>query len=429
MLPIYNANDMRDIKQRLVNRADSMDENIIASVRKIIAEIREIGNEALFEYTKKFDGFDLDARNMAVTRQEVQAAYVHADPALVEIMKKSATNIRNYHERQKRETWKVEKSGITLGQIIRPLKRVGVYVPGGKASYPSSVLMNIIPAKVAGVSEIVMVTPPGKTGSIDPLTLVAADIAGADTILRIGGAQAVAALAYGTQTIKRVDKITGPGNIYVAAAKREVFGQVGIDMVAGPSEVLVIADDSADPRFIAADFLSQAEHDEMAACILIALDYNTALQARKEILRQLDQLPRKKIAQKSLENHGAILIAQDIKEAIATANEIAPEHLELCIRDAESCVELIENAGAIFIGHYSPEPLGDYYAGPNHVLPTNGTARFFSPLSVDDFIKKSSLIGYTKQSLEAVYKDIGAFAKAEGLAAHERSVRIRFEEI
>ena len=429
MLPIYNANDMRDIKERLINRADRMDEELLSSVRQIIMNVKEKGNEALFEYTRQFDGFELNENNLTVTREEINEAYAQTDPALVEIMKKSAANIQEYHTRQKRETWTMEKEGVKLGQIIRPLKRVGVYVPGGKAAYPSSVLMNIIPAKVAGVQEIIMVTPPGKTGGIDPLTLAAADIAGADTILRIGGAQAVAALAYGTQTIKQVDKITGPGNIYVAAAKREVFGQVGIDMIAGPSEVLIIADETANPKYIAADFLSQAEHDEMAACILIAIDYNTALQARKEILRQLELLPRKRITHKSLENHGAILIAQSIKEAIAAANEIAPEHLELYVKDAEEYLKYVQNAGAIFLGPYSPEPLGDYFAGPNHVLPTNGTARFFSPLSVDDFIKKSSLISYQKESLEAVYRDIGAFARAEGLAAHERSVRIRFEDI
>jgi len=429
MLPIYNANDMRDIKKRLFNRADKIDGQTVATVKKIIEDVKTLGNKALFEYTLKFDGFALLEGNLIVTDAEIKKAYGAVEGELVGIMKKSAENIRAYHERQKRETWKVTDGGRTLGQIIRPLGRAGVYVPGGKAAYPSSVLMNIIPARVAGVKEIVMTTPPGKSGEISPLTLVAADIAGADKILRIGGAQAIAALAYGTETIRPVDKITGPGNNYVAAAKREVFGQVGIDMVAGPSEVLIIADASANPAYIAADFLSQAEHDEMAACVLITLDHNTALQARKEILRQLELLPKKEIAEKAIENHGAILIAQDIKDAIKTANEIAPEHLELCIQDPEAVLDRIENAGAVFIGHYSPEPLGDYYAGPNHVLPTNGTARFFSPLSVDDFIKKMSLVCYDEESLKCAYKDIAAFARAEGLNAHENSVRIRFEKI
>lgn len=429
MLPIYNANDMRDIQAKLYNRAEQMNEDIVETVRKVIRDIKEKGDDALFEYTRQFDGFELTGSNIYITREQIQKAYKETEKSLIETIKKSAENIRSYHEKQKRETWITENNGIKLGQIIRPLKRVGVYVPGGKAAYPSSVLMNIIPAKVAGVKEIVMATPPGKAGEISPLTLVAADIAGADTILRIGGAQAVAALAYGTQSVKRVDKITGPGNIYVATAKREVFGQVGIDMVAGPSEVLIIADESANPAFIAADFLSQAEHDEMAACILIALDHNTALQARKEILRQLDELPRKKIAKQSIEKHGAIIIAKDIKQAAKVANEIAPEHLELYVKDAENYLELIENAGAIFLGPFSPEPLGDYYAGPNHVLPTNGTARFFSPLSVDDFIKKTSLISYDEKSLREAAGDIEAFAKAEGLTAHERSVRIRFERL
>jgi histidinol dehydrogenase len=429
MLPIYNANDMRDIKKRLFGRADKMDDKTVAAVKNIIEEVKARGNKALFEYTLKFDGFDLNDKTLVVPAAEIKKAYGAVEKELVAIMKKSAGNIRAYHERQKRETWKVTEDGRTLGQIIRPLSRVGVYVPGGKAAYPSSVLMNIIPAKVAGVKEIVMTTPPGKTGEISPLTLVAADIAGADTVLRVGGAQAIAALAYGTETIRPVDKITGPGNIYVAAAKREVFGQVGIDMVAGPSEVLIIADASANPAYIAADFLSQAEHDEMAACVLIALDYNTALQARKEILRQLELLPKKDIAAKSIENHGAILIAENMKEAVKTANEIAPEHLELCVAKPEAVIDKIENAGAVFVGHYSPEPLGDYYAGPNHVLPTNGTARFFSPLSVDDFIKKMSLVCYDEESLKAAYADIAAFARAEGLNAHENSVRIRFEKI
>lgn len=429
MLPIYNANDMRDIQAKLYNRLEQIDEGIVETVRKIISDIKVKGDAALFDYTRQFDGFELAESTMKVMREEIEKAYKVTEKSLIETMKKSAENIRSYHEMQKRESWAKEINGVKLGQIIRPLKRVGVYVPGGKASYPSSVLMNIIPAKVAGVKEIVMATPPGKTGEINPLTLVAADIAGADTILRIGGAQAVAALAYGTQSIKRVDKITGPGNIYVATAKREVFGQVGIDMVAGPSEVLIIADESADPAFIAADFLSQAEHDEMAACMLIALNHNTALQARKEILRQMDNLPRKKIAKQSIEKHGAIIIAKDIKEAAKVANEIAPEHLELFVKDAQNYVDLIENAGAIFLGPFSPEPLGDYYAGPNHVLPTNGTARFFSPLSVDDFIKKTSLISYDEKSLQEAAGDIAAFAKAEGLTAHERSVRIRFERL
>lgn len=408
----------------LKQRADGDSAEQLKTVREIINNVRLRGDEALFEYTKKFDGFDINAQNAFVSEEEIKEAYASVDEQLLTALKRSAANIFAYHERQKRETFFDGR----VGQRITPIASVGVYVPGGKASYPSSVLMNIIPAKAAGVSRIAMVTPADKLGRVNALTLVAAAEAGADEIIKIGGAQAVAALAYGTDTVRPVDKITGPGNIYVALAKREVFGQVGIDMIAGPSEVMIIADSGANPKYIAADFLSQAEHDEMAACVLATDSEELAKAAELEIYRQAELLPKRETVYKSIEKYGIIIKTCGIEEACEAANAISPEHLELCVREPLKTLELVKNAGSIFMGDYSPEPVGDYFAGPNHVLPTNGTARFFSPLSVDDFIKKSGLIYYSQEDLRSAYKDIEIFARAESLDAHANSVKIRFEE-
>lgn len=420
--------DTRELKKRLLERGQGDCAAQQKAVDEILAAVKARGDSALFAYTKRFDGFDVNEATLYVTEEEIQAAYETVDPALIEVVRESARNIEEYHARQKREGFALEKPGIRLSQIIRPLRRVGVYVPGGKASYPSSVLMNIIPAKVAGVKEILMASPADKNGKLPPLTLVAAKEAGADKILKIGGAQAVAALAFGTESVPRVDKITGPGNIYVALAKKAVFGQVGIDMVAGPSEVLVIADDTSVPRFIAADFLSQAEHDEMAACILVTPSAAMADAVEAEIWRQAELLSKKETVFQSLENYGTIIVTKDMEEAADVANRIAPEHLELCMDDFEALLPRIQNAGSIFLGQYAPEPLGDYFAGTNHVLPTNGTARFSSPLSVDDFLKKSSTLYYDRDAFYQVYKKVEAFANAEGLTAHARSAAIRFEE-
>ena len=398
-------------------------------VAAILADVKERRDAALFEYTKKFDGADISTDNLVVTEEEIREAYETVDPSLVEIIRKALVNIRAYHEKQRRYSWFDSKpNGSMLGQKITPLRRVGVYVPGGKAVYPSSVLMNIVPAKVAGVEEIVMTTPPGKDGKVNPTTLVAAKEAGADVIYKVGGAQAIAALAYGTESIPKVDKIVGPGNIYVALAKKAVYGHVSIDSIAGPSEILIIADDTANPRYVAADLLSQAEHDEMASAILVTTSRRLAEKVSKEAEQFVAQLSRKEILQKSLDNYGYILIAETLDDAIDAANEIASEHLEIVTANAFEVMMKVRNAGAIFIGEYSSEPLGDYFAGPNHVLPTNGTAKFFSPLSVDDFIKKSSIIYYSKDALRPVHEDIIRFAEAEQLTAHANSIRVRFEK-
>ena len=397
-------------------------------VADIIGRIRGEGDAALFSYTREFDHCEINAGNIKVTKEEIREAYDAMEPEFVEVMKKAAANIRAYHEKQVRNSWiDVKEDGSILGQKITPIARAGVYVPGGKAAYPSSVLMNVIPAKTAGVPQIIMTTPPGADGKVNPGTLVAADIAGVDVIYKAGGAQAVAAMAFGTESIPKVDKITGPGNIFVALAKKAVYGFVSIDSIAGPSEILVLADETANPRYVAADLLSQAEHDELASAILITTSQELADQVEQEIERFLEQLSRREIMEKSLENYGYILLADTLEDAVATANEIASEHLEILMKDPFEVMTKIRNAGAIFLGEYSSEPLGDYFAGPNHILPTNGTARFFSPLGVDDFIKKSSIISYSKDALQAAHQDIELFARKEGLTAHENSVRVRFE--
>lgn len=397
-------------------------------VADIIGRIREEGDAALFSYTKEFDHCEINAGNIRVTKEEIREAYDAMEPEFVEVMKKAAANIRAYHEKQVRNSWiDVKEDGSILGQKITPIARAGVYVPGGKAVYPSSVLMNVIPAKTAGVPEIIMTTPPGADGRVNPGTLVAADIAGVDVIYKAGGAQAVAAMAFGTESVPKVDKITGPGNIFVALAKKAVYGFVSIDSIAGPSEILVLADETANPRYVAADLLSQAEHDELASAILITTSEELADQVEREIERFLGQLSRREIMEKSLENYGYILLADTLEDAVATANEIASEHLEILMKDPFEVMTKIRNAGAIFLGEYSSEPLGDYFAGPNHILPTNGTARFFSPLGVDDFIKKSSIISYSKDALRTAHQDIELFARKEGLTAHENSIKVRFE--
>ena len=398
-------------------------------VSEIIANIREKGDEALFSYTKAFDKADIGPENVRVTEEEIQEAYTKVDPGLVDVIRKALVNIRSYHEKQKRYSWfDSTPKGTLLGQKVTPLRAVGVYVPGGKAAYPSSVLMNIAPAKVAGVEKIVMTTPCNAAGEVNPATLVAAKEAGADEIYKAGGAQAIAALAFGTESIPKVDKIVGPGNIYVALAKKAVYGHVSIDSIAGPSEILVLADETANPRYVAADLLSQAEHDDLASAILVTTSEELAKKVSSEIDEFLKTLSRKEIIQKSLDNYGHSLIAENLEEAIEAANEIASEHLEIVTRDPFQVMTKIRNAGAIFIGEYSSEPLGDYFAGPNHILPTNGTAKFFSPLSVDDFVKKSSIVYYSREALEEVHEDIIRFAKAEQLTAHANSIQVRFEK-
>ncbi len=417
-----------NLLEELLKRSPSQYPEQEAAVAEIISEIRARKDEALFEYTRKFDRADLNAENVRVTDEELQAAYQEVDEKLLEVMRKAISNIREYHEKQLRTSWFDSKpDGSILGQKITPIAKAGVYVPGGKAAYPSSVLMNVIPAKVAGVEKIVMTTPCGADGKVNPNTLVAAKEAGVDEIYRVGGAQAIAALAYGTESIPKVDKIVGPGNIYVAMAKKAVYGNVSIDSVAGPSEILVLADETANPRYVAADLLSQAEHDELASAILITTSQALAEQVSKEVDQFVKELSRKDILEKSLENYGYILLADTMEMAIRTANEIASEHLEIVTKNPFETMTKIKNAGAIFLGEYSSEPLGDYFAGPNHILPTNGTAKFFSPLSVDDFIKKSSIISYSRQALEAVHEDIERFAKAEQLTAHANSIHVRFE--
>ena len=399
-----------------------------ATVKEIVENVRHNGDEALKEYTLQFDHTELDTRKMLVSDDEIAEAESLVDPELKQVMQKSLENIRNYHKKQLRTSWfDAQPNGTILGQKVTPLTRVGVYVPGGKAAYPSTVLMNIVPASVAGVPEIVMVTPPGKDGKVNPVTLTAAKMAGATQIYKVGGAQAIAALAFGTATVPKVDKIVGPGNIFVALAKKCVYGYVSIDSIAGPSEILVIADETANPRHIAADLLSQAEHDELASAILITTSKKLADEVNQYIEKMVPNLSRRAILEKSLENYGYILLAESLDEAIDVANEIASEHLEIVTAKPFEVMTKIKNAGAIFLGSYSSEPLGDYFAGPNHVLPTNGTAKFFSPLSVDDYVKKSSIIYYSKEALEAVHEDIEKFAKAEGLTAHANSIHVRFD--
>lgn len=418
-------NLLEDLLKRSPNQYSAYEKD----VAKILEDVKWEGDEALFGYTARFDGAHLDAETVRVTEQEIQEAYDQVDEELLGIIRRALHNIRTYHEKQRQNSWFDSRpDGTILGQKVTALARVGVYVPGGKAAYPSSVLMNIAPAKAAGVDEIIMVTPPDKNGKVTPTTLVAAKEAGADVVYKIGGAQAIGALAYGTESIPKVDKIVGPGNIYVALAKKAVYGHVSIDAIAGPSEILVIADDSANPSYVAADLLSQAEHDELASAILVTTSEELADAVSKEVDRFTAQLSRKEIIQKSLDNYGYILIAESMDEAISIANEIASEHLEIQTKNPYDVMTKIRNAGAIFIGEYSSEPLGDYFAGPNHVLPTNGTAKFFSPLSVDDFIKKSSIIAYSKEALEKVHEDIESFAAAERLTAHANSIHVRFNK-
>lgn len=416
---------LEDLLQRSPNHYGQYESAVV----EIIETVKKGGDEALFSYTEKFDHCKMDAAHIRVTREEIDEAYQKVDADFVEVMKKSAANIRAFHEKQLRNSWFDPKpDGTILGMKILPIAIAGVYVPGGKAAYPSSVLMNVLPAKVAGVERIIMTTPPGADGKVNPGTLVAAHIAGVDEIYKVGGAQAIAAMAFGTQSIPKVDKITGPGNIFVALAKKACFGYVSIDSIAGPSEILVIADETANPRYVAADLLSQAEHDELASAILITTSKTLADQVSIEVDRFVANLSRREIIEKSLNNYGYILLVDSLDEAADTANEIASEHLEILTKDPFAMMTKIRNAGAIFLGEYSSEPLGDYFAGPNHVLPTNGTARFFSPLNVDDFLKKTSIISYSRPALEKIHQDIECFAENEGLTAHANSIRVRFEK-
>lgn len=418
-----------NILENLLKRSPNSYGKFEATVGEILSNVRANKDAALFKYTKDFDKADINASNIVVTKEEIEEAYTKVDPKLVNVIRKALKNIKEYHEKQKQYSWFDSKpDGTILGQKVTALSRVGVYVPGGKAAYPSSVLMNVIPAKVAGVEQIIMCTPPDHEGKVYPTTLVAANEAGVDVIYKAGGAQAIAAMAYGTESVPKVDKICGPGNIYVALAKKAVFGYVSIDSVAGPSEILVIADETANPRYVAADLLSQAEHDEMASAILITTSNELAQKVSDEIDGFLKELSRSEIISKSLDNYGYILLVDNIDDAVDAANEIASEHLEIVTKDPFNTMTKIKNAGAIFLGEYSSEPLGDYFAGPNHVLPTNGTAKFFSALSVDDFIKKSSIISYSRNALEEIHNDIETFATAEHLTAHANSIKVRFEK-
>lgn len=419
----------KNILENLLKRSPNSYGKFEQAVAEILETVRQGGDQAVFDYSMKFDKAEINAENIRVTEEEIKEAYTLVDPELVGIIRKAIENIREYHQKQKRYSWFDSKpDGSILGQKITPIEKAGVYVPGGKAAYPSSVLMNVIPAVVAGVERIVMTTPPGKDGKVTPTTLVAAKEAGVHEIYKVGGAQAIAALAYGTESIPKVDKICGPGNIYVALAKKAVYGHVSIDSIAGPSEILVLADETANPRYVAADLLSQAEHDEMASAILVTTSRELADKVSEEVKQFVQKLSRKEILEKSLENYGYILIAETMEDAIETANEIASEHLEIVTKDPFQTMTKIRNAGAIFLGEYSSEPLGDYFAGPNHILPTNGTAKFFSPLSVDDFVKKSSIISYSREALEPVHEDIEKFATAERLTAHANSIAVRFEK-
>ena len=424
-----NSDTKKNLLEDLLKRSPNNYGQYEASVKEILDKVKEEKDAAVFAYTAKFDGAELTADTIEVTDAEIEEAYAQVDDTLLTVIRKAKDNIESYHAKQRQNSWFDSKpDGIILGQKITPLHRVGVYVPGGKAVYPSSVLMNVMPAKVAGVDEIIMVTPPGKNGKVSPNTLVAAKEAGVDKIYKVGGAQAIAALAYGTESIPKVDKIVGPGNIYVALAKKAVYGHVSIDSIAGPSEILVVADETANPRYVAADLLSQAEHDELASAILVTTSEKLAHEVSDQVDGFLKELSRAEIISKSLDNYGYILLADTMEDVIDVANEIASEHLEIQTKNPFEVMTKIRNAGAIFIGEYASEPLGDYFAGPNHILPTNGTAKFFSPLSVDDFIKKSSIISYSREALQKVHKDIESFAKAEQLTAHANSIHVRFEE-
>lgn len=424
-----NSDTKKNLLEDLLKRSPNNYGQYEASVKEILDKVKEEKDAAVFAYTAKFDGAELTADTIEVTDAEIEEAYAQVDDTLLTVIRKAKDNIESYHAKQRQNSWFDSKpDGTILGQKITPLHRVGVYVPGGKAVYPSSVLMNVMPAKVAGVNEIIMVTPPGKNGKVSPNTLVAAKEAGVDKIYKVGGAQAIAALAYGTESIPKVDKIVGPGNIYVALAKKAVYGHVSIDSIAGPSEILVVADETANPRYVAADLLSQAEHDELASAILVTTSEKLAHEVSDQVDGFLKELSRAEIISKSLDNYGYILLADTMEDVIDVANEIASEHLEIQTKNPFEVMTKIRNAGAIFIGEYASEPLGDYFAGPNHILPTNGTAKFFSPLSVDDFIKKSSIISYSREALQKVHKDIESFAKAEQLTAHANSIHVRFEE-
>lgn len=417
-------NILKDLLKRSPNNYSQFED----TVNEIIERVKSEGDKALFDYTLKFDRFALNSENIKVTKEEIEEAYGKLDRNLIEVIKKSAENIRSFHARQLRNSWfDAKEDGTILGMKITAIEKAGVYVPGGKAAYPSSVLMNVIPAKVAGVSEIIMTTPPGADGKVNPGTLVAADIAGVNTIYKIGGAQAIAAMAFGTESIPKADKITGPGNIFVALAKKAVYGYVSIDSIAGPSEILVLADETANPKYVAADLLSQAEHDELASAILITTSKELAEKVSAQVDVFVKQLSRTEIMQKSLDNYGYILLAENMSDAIDAVNEIASEHLEILTANPFEVMTKVKNAGAIFMGEYASEPLGDYFAGPNHILPTNGTAKFFSPVNVDDFIKKTSIISYSREALEKVHKDIETFAESEGLTAHANSIKVRFE--
>jgi len=422
----------KESKEKLKETLQKRDTNQFSEYEKIVQDIiddvKSRKDDAVFEYTKKFDGFQLTPQNIRVTEEEIENAVASLEPDFIRILEDAASNIKDFHEKQKRISWMDTKAdGTILGQKFTPIETVGVYVPGGKAAYPSSVLMNIVPAKVAGVERIVMVTPPGKDGIVNPATLAAAKVAGVDEVYKVGGAQAIAALAFGTQSIPKTDKICGPGNIFVALAKKAVYGRVSIDSIAGPSEILVLSDETTNPRYAAADLLSQAEHDEMASAIMITTSMEVAEAVSKEVDAFTEVLERKEIIQKSLDNFGYIFVAETMEDAIDAANEIASEHLEILTKNPFEIMTKIKNAGAIFLGDYSSEPLGDYYAGPNHILPTNGTAKFFSPLNVDDFMKKSSIISYSYEALEKAHKDIEFFAAKEGLTAHANSIKVRFE--
>lgn len=424
-----NSDTKKNLLEDLLKRSPNNYGQYEASVKEILDKVKEEKDAAVFAYTAKFDGAELTADTIEVTDAEIEEAYAQVDDTLLTVIRKAKDNIESYHAKQRQNSWFDSKpDGTILGQKITPLHRVGVYVPGGKAVYPSSVLMNVMPAKVAGVDEIIMVTPPGKNGKVSPNTLVAAKEAGVNKIYKVGGAQAIAALAYGTESIPKVDKIVGPGNIYVALAKKAVYGHVSIDSIAGPSEILVVADETANPRYVAADLLSQAEHDELASTILVTTSEKLAHEVSDQVDGFLKELSRAEIISKSLDNYGYILLADTMEDVIDVANEIASEHLEIQTKNPFEVMTKIRNAGAIFIGEYASEPLGDYFAGPNHILPTNGTAKFFSPLSVDDFIKKSSIISYSREALQKVHKDIESFAKAEQLTAHANSIHVRFEE-
>lgn len=417
----------KNILEDLLKRSPNNYDEYQGTVNEILEDVKKNGDKAMFAYTQKFDKAEITADTIRVTQEEIEEAYTQVDEKLVEIMKKSIANIRAFHEKQVRNSWfTTREDGVILGQRVTPMDSVGVYVPGGKAAYPSSVLMNIIPAQVAGVKRIVMTTPPGADGKVNPATLVAANLAGATEVYKVGGAQAIAALAYGTESIQKVDKIAGPGNIFVALAKKTVYGHVSIDSIAGPSEIMILADETANPRYVAADLLSQAEHDELASAILVTTSKELAEQVSAQVEEFTKSLSRTDIITKSIENYGYILLADNMKDAIDATNEIASEHLEILTKNPFDTMTRVKNAGAIFLGEYSSEPLGDYFAGPNHVLPTNGTAKFFSPLSVDDFIKKSSVISYSREALEEVHEDIIAFAKAEHLTAHANSIAVRF---